>query len=131
MSLRASAPWCPGVRPLEQLAPMVSLPKLQFLRALTVTLAKHVEITENKTALSLAVTILTSPIEHKLFICHSHENTRPAGRSVGTVPRVLLLPSTLHVHLSTSSPGRQPQVTSHASPITSQEPRVTAGHQPT
>src|SRR5580700_2917744 len=99
MSLRASAPWCPvGVHPLEQLAPMVSLPKLQFLRALTVTLAKHVEITENKTALSLAVTILTSPIEHKLFICHSHNSSRPAARSVGTVPRILPPPSTLPAH---------------------------------
>src|ERR1700688_4079542 len=40
----------------------------------------------------------------------------------GTAPHLLLLPATLHMQLSISSPGRPSQVTSHALPITSHEP---------
>jgi hypothetical protein len=44
----------------------------------------------------------------------------------GTAPQRLLLPVTFHKQVSLSSPGRRPQVTRHASPITSHEPRVTS-----
>lgn len=82
---------------------------------LLTTLARNLQLTENKAALSPFPATLTRQVKPKSFVCHSYKKTR----GVGYIGRRSIPNPALHLQLPTFRLFHQTPVTSHESPDTS------------